>query len=58
MRLNKKGTILTNECRAFTEYKVISDKLIRKKTAILSFCSLEAKPLVLDQIWGQISERA
>ena len=42
---------------------LLSQKLLQKKTFIAkngyfwSFCSLEAKPLILDQIWEHISER-
>ena len=44
-----------NECHALTESKVITETRF-VKTAIFSFCSLEAKPLIVGQIWGHTSE--
>ena len=43
---------------------LLSQKLLQKKNVyrknsyFWSFCYLEAKPLILDQTWGHISERA
>ena len=45
-----------SECRAFTESKVITEKIA--KGYFYSLCSLEAKLLVLGQIWGHVIERA
>ena len=50
-RLDKRNTMLKNEGRAFTETKVIIEKrFFRKSGYFFSFCSLEAKLLILGQI--------
>ena len=41
---------MQNECRVFTESKVITEDLFAKNGYFYSFCSLEAKPLTLGQI--------
>ena len=48
------------KCCIFTKSKVITEKTFIATKPVRyfwSFCSLEAKPLILDQIWGHISER-
>ena len=47
------------KCCVSTESKFITEKtFIAKNGYFWKFCSLEAKPLILDQIWGHVSERA
>ena len=47
-----------NKYCVFTESKAIAEKLFSQKNGyFFSFCSLEAKPMKLDKIWGHVSER-
>ena len=43
---------------ALLSQKLLQKNDFRKNCYFFSFCSLEAKPLILDQIWGHVSERA
>ena len=58
MRLDKRNTMLAKEMLCL--YWVKSDyrkTFIPKNGLFFSFSSLEAKPFILDQIWGHIRER-
>ena len=58
--LDKRSTMLAKEMVYL--YWVNSyyrkNHFYRKKRLFFSFCSLEAKPLILDQIWGNIEKKS
>ena len=57
-RLDKRNTMLAREILCLYWGKSYYRKTCVAKTCYFwSFCSLEAKPLILDQIWDHISER-
>ena len=58
-RLDKRNTMMAKEIVCLYWVKSYYRKTFIAKTGCFwSFCSLEAKPLILDQIWGHISEKA
>ena len=57
-RLDKRNTMPVKWMCLYWVKSYYRKIFIAKNGYFWSFCSLEAKPLTLDQIWGQIGERA
>ena len=57
MRLDKRITMPENECRVFTESKVITKKNLQKRL-FLKFLLSGAQTVEWDQIWKHASKKA